>query len=64
MDTLKLTEEEIEQWKKMFENPEVLVVSEEAYLELVKMLDNPPEPSEKLKELLRGHKKSLEEDSL
>ncbi len=58
-----LTNEELKQWKKMAENPEVLEVSEEAYLELLKILDNPPEPNEKLKKLMRPHIKNSKNDT-
>ena len=45
-------EEELEDLKKMFENPEIMYVSEEAYDKLQEMIENPSPPSPKLIELL------------
>jgi hypothetical protein len=40
----ELSEEEI--WKKMFENPEKIYVSKEAYDRLVEMINQPPTPEQ------------------
>ena len=37
----KMTEEELEDWKKMFENPEKIYLSKEDYDKLVEMLNKP-----------------------
>ena len=47
-----MTEEELEDFKKMFENPEIMYVSEEAYDKLQEMIENPSPLSPKLTELL------------
>jgi hypothetical protein len=40
----ELSEEEM--WKKMFENPEKIYVSKEAYDRLVEMINRPPTPEQ------------------
>ena len=47
-----MTEEELEDFKKMFENPEIMYVSQEAYDKLQEMIENPSPLSPKLTELL------------
>ena len=45
-------EEELEDLKKMFENPEIMYVSQEACDKLQEMIENPPPPPLALIELL------------
>jgi uncharacterized protein (DUF1778 family) len=45
-------EEELEELKKMCENPEIIYFSQEDYDKLQEMIENPPPPSPKLIELL------------
>jgi len=40
-----MTEEELEDFKKMFENPEIMYVSQEAYDKLQEMIAEPPDPA-------------------
>lgn len=49
-----MTEEELEDWKKLFENPEKIYVSPEAYDKLTEMLNRPPDPKvvARLRELM------------
>jgi hypothetical protein len=49
-----MTEEEIEDWKKMWENAEKIYVSAEAYDRLVEILNRPPDPKvvARLRELM------------
>ena len=47
-----MTEEELEDFKKMFENPEIMYVSQEAYDKLQEMIAEPPKPIPALTELL------------
>lgn len=50
-----MNEQEIEIWKKMFENPEKIIVSDEDYNEFVKMLNDPLNEDQinKLKQILK-----------
>lgn len=50
-----MNEQEIEIWKKMFENPEKIIVSDEDYDEFVKMLNDPLNEDQinKLKQILK-----------
>ena len=45
-------EEELEDLKKMFENPEIMYVSQEACDKLQEMIENPSPPSPELIKLL------------
>ena len=45
-------EEELEDLKKMFENPEIMYVSQKACDKLQEMIENPPPPPLALIELL------------
>ena len=40
-----MTDEELEDFKKMFENPEIMYVSQEAYDKLQEMIAEPPDPA-------------------
>ena len=40
-----MTEEELKDFKKMFENPEIMYVSQEDYDALQKRLAEPPDPA-------------------
>jgi uncharacterized protein (DUF1778 family) len=40
-----MTDEELKDLKKMFENPEIMYVSQEAYDKLQEMIAEPPDPA-------------------
>lgn len=51
---MEMTEEELEDWKKMVENAETIYLSKEAYDALVERLKQPPDPkaAESIRKLL------------
>jgi uncharacterized protein (DUF1778 family) len=53
MEKSKLTEEEIEAFKNLI--PVIMEVSEVDWKYFMEMLENPPEPNEALKELMRNY---------
>jgi uncharacterized protein (DUF1778 family) len=51
--TFIVDDEEIERWKRMAENPEVMYVTADEFEQLEEALNAPAEPNPKLVELLR-----------
>lgn len=49
-----MTEEELEDWKKMYENAETILLSAEDYDALVERLNQPPDPKvvERFREIM------------
>lgn len=49
-----LSQEEIDDFKKMMENAETIIVSPEEFDKMQRLIDAPPKPSEALKRLMNS----------